>query len=139
MAEALDSGAQTRLFESAAGLFHAGNFLRAKRLFEQAARGPLREMAHSARVHVRMCERRFQQAGRHLQRALTQLPRGDHLYYAIALCRGLSGGLEGAYAHMRRAIEFEPRNRTVARNDPDFAQIGQQPPLCELLYPERMR
>jgi hypothetical protein len=40
---------------------------------------------------------------------------------------------------MKRAIEFEPRNRTIARNDPDFAEIGQQPPLCELLYPERTR
>ena len=96
MAEALDSGAQTRLFESVAGLFQAENFLRAKPLFEQAARGPLREMAHSARVHVWMCERRFRQAEHHLQRALTQLPRSDHLYYAIALCRGLSGGLDGA-------------------------------------------
>jgi tetratricopeptide (TPR) repeat protein len=163
--EALDSQAQTRVFESAIGFFHAGNFLKARQLFEQAAKGPAREMAHSARVHARMCERRIakhelslgtaddlyyyavtlinerrlQQAEQHLQRALAQIPRGDHLYYAIALCRGLSGDLEGAYAHMKRAIEFEPRNRTIARNDPDFAEIGQQPPLCELLYPERTR
>lgn len=141
------------------------DFARAKALFEQAAKGPGREMAHAARVHARMCERRMargqvslrtaeelygyaiallnegqlQPAEQCLQRALALAPRGDHLYYAIALCRGLSGDLEGAYAHMRRAIELQPRNRAVARHDPDFAGIGQQPPLSELLHPEKMR
>jgi hypothetical protein len=40
---------------------------------------------------------------------------------------------------MKRAIELRPQNRVAARNDPDFAEIGEQPPLAELLYPERTR
>lgn len=165
VAQAVDGEGQRRAFESAVGLLHAGNFAKAKALFEQAAKGPGLEMAHSARVRARMCERRIareevslrtpedlygyaialinerqlQSAEQYLQRALALAPRGDHIYYALALCRGLSGDVEGAYAHMRRAIELQPRNRAVARNDPDFAEIGPQPPLSELLYRERMR
>jgi hypothetical protein len=40
---------------------------------------------------------------------------------------------------MRRAIKLQPRNLVVARNDPDFAEIGQRSPLQELLYPEKTR
>jgi len=96
VAEAPDSQAQTRLFESAAGLFHAGNFLRAKPLFEQAARGPLREMAHSARVHVRMCERR---SARHE----LSLRTADDLYgYAVALMN--ERRFQQAEHHLQRAL-----------------------------------
>jgi len=159
----LDAGQQTRAFESAAVLFHSGEFRAAQELFQKAARGPSREMAHAALLHARMCqrrlesskpapqtaedhynvavalvnERRIEAAEHHLRLALAQAPESDHLYYVMALCRGLGGDLDGAYTYMTRAIELEPRNRIAARNDPDFAEIGQQPPLVELLYPER--
>jgi len=162
---ALDSVEQSGAFESAIRYFHAGNFVKARGLFQQAAKGPSRDVAHAARLHVRMCDqrigrpepalhdaeehynyaialinqRRLELAQQHLQRALSLAPRGDHLYYALALCRGLSGDLEGAYTYMKRAIELHPRNRITARNDPDFAEIGQRSPLAYLLHPERTR
>jgi len=160
-----DSAQQSRAFESAIRCFHAGNFVKARELFQQATKGPSRDVAHAARLHVRMCDqriarpepilhtaeehynyaialinqRKLELAEQHLQQALTLAPRGDHLYYALALCRGLSGDLQGAYTHMKRAIELHPRNRTTARNDPDFAEIGQRSPLADLLHPERTR
>lgn len=162
--EHLDTDQQARVFESAAQRFHAGDYGAALEGFRKAARGPSREMAHSAQLYVRMCERRleagaaprtaeehynlavalvnerrFEAAEQHLRAALAEVPDGDHLYYVLALCRGLGGDLAGAYTHMRRAIELRPQNRVMARNDPDFAEIGQQPPLAELLYPERAR
>jgi tetratricopeptide (TPR) repeat protein len=165
LAAVLDSAEQSGAFESAIRCFHAGNFVKARELFQQATKGPSREVAHAARLHVRMCDqriakpeptlhtaeehynyaialmnqRKLELAERHLQQALTLAPRGDHLYYALALCRGLSGDLEGAYTHMKRAIELHPRNRATARNDPDFAEIGQRYPLADLLHPERTR
>lgn len=158
-----DVRAQTHCFDEAMRAFHAGHYSQAMQRFEEAAKGPLREIAHSARLHARMCERRIarpalslktpdehydyavtlinqrqlEQAEKHLLLAIAQSPKGDHLYYALALCRGLGGDLEGAYANLKRAIELQPRNRVTARNDPDFADIGQLPPLGELLYPER--
>jgi tetratricopeptide (TPR) repeat protein len=162
-AEAMDGAEQARAFEAAITLFHRARFASAKELFEKAARGPSREMSHTALLHSRMCDRRIagaaqtpktaeehynyavalmnqrriEAAEQHLRQALAEAPDNDHLYYVLALCRGLGGDLAGACVHMRRAIELQPRNRIMARNDPDFAEIGQQPPLQELLYPEK--
>jgi len=158
-----DSKTQTGLYDQAVRAFQSGGYASALSLFEQAATGPLREMAHSARLHARMCakrlarpdmslrtpdehydyaialinERRLEQAERHLLLAIAQTPKADHLFYALALCRGLAGDLQGAHGNLKRAIELSPRNRLAARNDPDFAEIGQLSPLAELLYPER--
>ena len=154
---------QAASFEAAIREFHAGHYRAALALFEQAATGPVREVAHSARLHARMCasrlakpqlslqspdehydyaialinERRLEQAERHLLQALAQTPKADHLFYALALCRGLAGDLEAAYHNLRRAIELQPKNRVTARNDPDFAEIARVSPILELLYPER--
>jgi tetratricopeptide (TPR) repeat protein len=159
----VDGRQQAETYERAIQLFHARNYAAALPLFEAAAGGPLGGMAHSARLHVRICARRmaasepalrtadehydyaialmntrrFAQAERHLLQAAVEAPKGDHIYYALALCRGLAGDLRAAYAHLKRAIELQPRNRMHARNDPDFARIGQLPPLAGLLYPER--
>ena len=161
--EPLNASQQVETFESAITLFHSGQFGPAQELFRKAARGPSRDVAHAALLHARMCqrrleatppdlqtaedhynfavalinERRMEAAEQHLRLALAQAPNSDHLYYVLALCCGLGGDLAGAYAHMRRAIELRPQNRVTARNDPDFAEIGQLPPLAELLYPER--
>ncbi|MGD0014142.1 MAG: hypothetical protein ABSD56_06925 [Bryobacteraceae bacterium] len=157
-----DERRQAETYERAIHLFHARDYAGALPLFETAAGGPLREMAHSARLHARMCARRmaagepalrsaderydyaialmntrrFAQAERHLLQAAVEAPNGDHIYYALALCRGLVGDIRAAYVHLKRAIELQPRNRMHARKDPDFARIGRLPPLAGLLYPE---
>jgi tetratricopeptide (TPR) repeat protein len=159
-----DPKTQSAVFDQAIRLFHGASYAAAARLFEHAATGPMREMAHSARLHSSMClrrlarpdmsvrtpdehydyaialinERRLEQAERHLLLAIAQTPKAtDHLFYALALCRGLAGDLQSACVNLRRAIELHPRNRAAARNDPDFAEIGKLSPLAELLYPER--
>jgi tetratricopeptide (TPR) repeat protein len=144
-------------------LFHSADYRTARGLFERVALGPIPAMAHSAQLHAVMCarrvavrepslktseehydyaialinERRFPEAERHLTEAIARTPDADHVHYALALCHGLTGDLRSAYAHLRRAIEIAPRNRTAARNDPDFATIARLSPLLELLYPER--
>jgi len=159
----VDSHEQSKSFEQGVRLLQVKDFQRAKECFERAAHGPVREMAHSARLRALMCERRlarrepaletpeehynyavalmnqrrWEEAETHLERAVAQNPRGDHLYYALALCRGWRGDLEGAYRYMKQAIELQPRNLLVARNDPDFAELSQRSPLAELLSPER--
>ena len=83
-----------------------------------------------------MNQRQLVPARKHLTRAIALLPGGGHLYYALALCRGLEGDLSGARSDLQKAIDLDPRSRAAACNDPDFAEIRDLPPLVELLYPE---
>jgi Tfp pilus assembly protein PilF len=155
---------QARIFDQAVEMMHAGNFERAKVLFEQAAAGPSPDMAHASRVHARMCEHRMakatpeltsaedhynfaitlmnqrslEMAEEHLQHAMGMSSDEDHIHYAMALCRGLRGDVEGACKHLVRAIELQPKNRLMARNDPDFAELFSHRPLARLLFPEEV-
>lgn len=157
-----DNRGQSEWFEKAVALFHARKFEQAKEFFERAAGGPAQEMAHAARAYIRMCEqrlnptvpqpttadehyaygiallnqRRLEEAERHLTEAARMAPAADHVYYALALCRGLQGDYQGAGAQLRRAIELQPQTRFLARRDPDFSGLVHQPPIKEILWPE---
>lgn len=151
-------------FEAAMKFFHTRNFKEARELFERAAEGPERDVANRARMHQTMCERRLQQATvnlrspeeyynygiallntrnvvearGHLEKALQMSPPGaDHIHYALAIAQALAGDTASAYENLKRAIELEPRNRIMARQDADFAHLGTQPPFDGLLYPDK--
>jgi len=151
--------AQLKAFEQAARLFHQRKFADARELFAKSSAGPNREMAHNSDLHIRMCDRRLEkpaldlktaeeyynygvaminarnldEAQRHLEAALKLEPRADHVYYAMALAKGLSGDLDGASENLKRAIELEPRNRISARQDADFASFLNQPQIQQAL------
>ncbi len=163
VAQPLDSAKQRGSFESAMKLFHARKLQEAKELFEIAANGPERDVAQRAKLHIAMCDRRLQQqtvklqsaedfynygvalinlrniaeARTHLEQALQMAPGTDHIHYALALAQALSGDTVNAHENLKRAIELEPRNRIIARQDPDFAPLANQPPFDVLLYPEK--
>jgi len=158
-----DSKLQYKTFERGIQLLQKKNYKEAKELFEKAAQGPSLEIASNAQSHVRMCERRLaapppepksseerynlgvalinmrnlEQARKHLAVALDMEPRGDHVYYAMAVCQALSGDASGAYDSLKRAIELQPRNRMVARQDSDLDSVANQPKFSKLLYPEK--
>jgi len=151
---------QPELFEKAIALFRQGRFADARVLFGKAAEGPIIEVAAAARTHARMCglrvdraapvvttaedhynlgvallnQRRLREAEAHLEEALHLAPDGDHIHYALALSRGLSGDIQRASQNLRRAIELQPRNRGQARNDPDFAGLLHQQAIAALLF-----
>ena len=146
-------------FEAAILLFRAGEFRGAKQRFDELAGTSPSEVAHAARAHSRMCEqrlskqplalataddhyhygialinaRRLEEARQEVETALRMAPNADHIHYALALCLGLKGDLAAAHAHLKRAIELQPKNRLLARSDPDFAEIAKRPPLSDLL------
>jgi tetratricopeptide (TPR) repeat protein len=154
---------QLGTFEAAIKLFHARKFKEAREQFLRAADGPERDVAHRARLHATMCERRFEQpavnlrtaeehynygvallntrkveeARTHLGKALEMAPDSDHVLYALALVQALAGDAAGAHDHLKRAIELEPKNRIMARQDTDFATLAGQPQFQALLYPEK--
>jgi len=159
----VDGQRQLAAFEAAMKLFHARNLKDARGLFTLASTGPQRDMAQRARLHVAMCDRRLEQAPvalgtaedyynygvallnarnvpaavEHLEIAVRLAPGADHFCYALGLALALAGDLNGAYGNLKRAIELEPRNRIVARQDADIAHLAGQPPFAALLYPEK--
>lgn len=161
--EETDSERQMKLYEQAIRAFRAENFEAARPLFEQVAAGPRGPVAHTARLHVAICERRSRQplltfesaedhynyavvrinagdlaaAREHLHLARNGNATGDHVYYALAACDALSGDTDSAYENLKRAIEIDPRNRLSARQDPDFAGATQTPLWQQLLYPDK--
>src|SRR5664280_2291054 len=154
---------QMAAFEAAMKLFHARQLTEARVLFQQASAGAERDIAQRSQLHIAMCDRRLQQtlvsfgtaeecynygvalinarnaaeARIHLEKALAIAPGSDHIHYALALAQALSGDLANAQENLRRAIELEPRNRMIARQDADFAPLAHQAPLRALLYPEK--
>lgn len=158
-----DGQRQLSSFEAAMRLFHARKLKDARDLFQRAAEGPERDVAQRAQLHIAMCDRRLQQetvslrsaedyytygvalinsrniseARAHLEKALQMAPGSDHIHYALALAQALAGDLSNAHENLRRAIELEPRNRIIARQDADFAPLANQPPFAALLYPEK--
>lgn len=163
VAQAVTPARQLANFEAAMKLFHARKLQEARDLFATAAEGPERDVAQRARLHIAMCDRRLQQATvslksaeeyynygvallnarnvaearTHLEKALSMAPGTDHIHYAVALAQALSGDSANAYENLKRAIELEPRNRIIARQDADFAPLANQPPFDVLLYPEK--
>jgi tetratricopeptide (TPR) repeat protein len=159
------SARQRENFESAMRLFHERKLKLARDLFQQATEGPERDVAQRARLHAVMCERRVEQetvtlrsaedyynygvvlintrrlmeARSTLEKALELAPGKDHIHYALALAQALGGDPQSAYANLKHAIELEPRNRLLARQDADFAPLANQPPFDALLYPERQQ
>jgi tetratricopeptide (TPR) repeat protein len=154
---------QLAAFDAAIKLFHARQLAEARVLFQQAADGAERDIAQRAQLHIVMCDRRLQpaavsfgtaeeyytygvalinarnvaEARTQLEKALAIAPGSEHIHYALALAQALAGDLASAQVNLRRAIELEPRNRLLARQDADFAPLAHQAPFRSLLYPDK--
>jgi tetratricopeptide (TPR) repeat protein len=160
----IDGKEQVRLFDEAKGKFLKRDFTGARELFRKATTGPDVALAHSSSMHVNMCDRRLTQpaapstpeehytagvaalnggalaeAERLLTHALKSNDGASHYHYALALCLGMKGDLDGCHRHMSRAIEIDPQNRITARNDLDFQSIARQSPIKELLHADKNR
>ena len=158
-----DAAAQLTAFEAGMKQFHGRHLAAARELFERAAAGPERDVANRARQNMAMCDSRLQrdtvkpqsaedyynygvalintrklaEARQNLEKALGLAPAADHVHYALALALALAGDMEAARGHLERAIELEPRNRIMARQDADFALVARHPVIDALLYPEK--
>lgn len=153
----------TEQYESAVRLFQEQKYEKAKGLFEKVAGAGWPEMADRARVYLNACNQRLErqatqartpeehynlavtlinarkldEAEPHLQKTLKAQPRADHAYYALATLQALKGDIESSLGSLKTAIEIEPRNRYLARNDHDFAALTEDPRFADLAYPEK--
>ncbi len=148
-------------YDKAVRYFNNRRFAMALPWFEKIVGGPNSSLRHRAEVHARICRRQIEsnkvklrtvddyynygiklvndrqldEAEKHFQKALKMAPKGDHVYYAYAVARALSGDAEGASVNLKRAIELNGRNRLLARSDSDFSKIVRHPLITELLWP----
>lgn len=157
---------QLKAYEEAIGFFSRRDLKGALARFRDAAAGPDSHVADKARSYAQVCERRtrdfepqlqtaedhfnygverlnerdFDRAMHYFERALVLQPGAEHVYYTMALCCGLAGDGTGACENLKRAIDLEPKNRILARQDPEFAAIVPQfPALRALLYDSAVR
>jgi tetratricopeptide (TPR) repeat protein len=155
---------QLKLYEEALKHFQQQKFAKAKETLEDVVKGPSRELADRAKVHLRICEQRisrvpaavpksaedhytqgvalmnlgrWDEAREHLDRARKAAPKADHIVYAMAALDCLTGEADSAMENLKIAIQLRPENRYHARNDEDFAFLQEDPRFTELLYPER--
>lgn len=150
---------QFAAFQEGIRLFTARNFTSACEAFARAVQGPAADIADKARSYLQICERKttkpdlqfqtaedhfnygverlnardIEQARLHLGRALDIQPDADHILYTMALSCGLAGDGNAACENLKRAIEIEPRNRILARQDPDFTALAHQYPALRSL------
>lgn len=149
---------QQEIYSEAMRAFWAGDYEQAMALFEQAASGRDISVAESARMHIRMCQRRLEaaqnalktpeehylyavslmnaqqygEARPHLEKAVAADPRPDY-HYALALTLGMLGNIDAAAASLRNAIEADAAFRKMAKNDPDFAPLLENAIIRETL------
>jgi tetratricopeptide (TPR) repeat protein len=150
---------QMKQWEEAVRMFSQKQFSAANDRFALAATGPAAHISDKARSYAQICSRKMNGAEvdlhtaddhfnygverlnardmdvarRHLNRALAMEPDGEHILFTLALCCGLAGDGAGACENLRRAIALEPRNRILARQDPEFSALAQQLPALRAL------
>jgi len=150
-------------YEAAVRLLQQQKFEKAKVLFEKVMATAPPELLDRARVHLNTCRQRLERhaapirtpedhynmavalinsgnledAEQHLNRTLKLTPRADHAYYALAAVQSLKGDVENALDNLKTAIDLQPRNRYLARNDRDFTALTEDPRFAELAYPEK--
>ena len=156
--------AQLKTYDEALALFHQQKFGRAKQELEEVLKGPSKELADRARVHLKIAEQRMKPSSEqnpksaedHYQRGVAMMnigrwdearesldkarkaaPKADHIHYALAALDCLTGEADAALENLKVAIQLRPENRYHARNDEDFAFLQEDPRFTELLYPEK--
>lgn len=150
---------QMKQWEEAVRLFSQKKFGPAQARFMEAAGGPAAHISDKARSYAQICARKttnsevdlqtsddhfnygverlnardMDVARRHLDLALSMEPNGEHILFTLALCCGLAGDGQAACENLRRAIALEPKNRILARQDPEFLALAQQLPALRAL------
>jgi tetratricopeptide (TPR) repeat protein len=154
-----NSQKQLQAWEHAVQLFTQKRYEEACAIFREVASGPAAHIADKARSYLQICERKTArhapdlqtvedyfncgverlnagdtvQARSHFSRALAIRPDADHILYTLALCCGISGDGTGACENLKRAIYLDPRNRILARQDPEFSPLFAQFPALRAL------
>jgi tetratricopeptide (TPR) repeat protein len=78
---------------------------------------------------------RLDEASRHLEQARRQQSDHEQVLYLLAVVETQRGCLGDAADFLQRAIELNPENRSIARNDPDLEPLRSNALVRSLLEP----
>lgn len=73
------------------------------------------------------------EALRHLEAALSERPDSDDVQYLLAVTKAVAGEHSTAVIHLQRAIELNPDNRFLARNEPSFETLQDEDSFQKLV------
>lgn len=68
-----------------------------------------------------------------LRLAHAQEPENDHVLYMLAMVSALRRRADETVAYLRRAVELNPENRALARQESDFDAVREYEPFRQLL------
>jgi len=152
-------------YERALSLLHKKQYSEAADRFQAViADNPSeQEIADRCRVYVRICKRsmdekiqplkrledyyyqgivesnrqQYDEALKHLDRALKLDPKNDRVVYLIASTLALKGERDQALVSLQEAIGLNPLNRTHAQQDPDFDLLREDEMFLALVAPRQ--
>ncbi|QOY88241.1 hypothetical protein [Paludibaculum fermentans] len=156
--DGMTAKSQTELFAQAMKSFTSGDYRAAADVFEQASQGPSIAVNESAQMYKRMCQQRIEReapqlrtaedhynfavglmnagkyvdARKHLETAVDAGSESLHLY-ALVIVEGMTGAIDSAARHLRKAIQADRGLRSIARTDADFQPLLQHPQIREVL------
>ena len=122
-----------------------------------------REIADRCRAYLRVCERdmgekvlplkrvddyyyqgvlesnrqRYDEALKHLDRALKMDPKDDRVLYTMASTQALKGDREQALSALKEAIGMNAANRIHAQQDPDFDPLRDDDAFIDMVTPPK--
>lgn len=157
--------AAVKNFETAVRYFQKQNYNKAKEILEKLVSIAPPEVADRARVHLRLCLQRLDQATaapktageyhvlgvaelnarnldlavEHLSKAYKLQPKQEEIRYALAAAHALQGNADAALEHLKAAIELRPQDRFQARHDEDFQSLTGDPRFKSLVLGEDSR
>ena len=120
-----------------------------------------RDLHERSRTHLRVCDRQMTPAAakpktpeelvyaatvalnnaaqdeslRHLQQAIGQNPDDECAHYMLAVVHAQADRPDLAISHLERAVDLEPENRKLARQEPDFESLRETEQVQQLLKP----
>ena len=152
-------------YDHALGLLRRRDYSSAADAFEKVIKNypEEKEMADRCRIYRSVCEReqsekvlplkkaedyyfqvivesnrqQYDEALKHLDKALKMSPRDDRFLYATAATQALKGERDQALTLLKEAIEANPENRIHAQNDPDFDPLSDDDAFIDLVSAER--
>jgi tetratricopeptide (TPR) repeat protein len=153
-------------YEIGIRLMHAEEFEKAKHCFAELISGNIEELEiqERAKVLLQACEKRIHEKARsvlrsaddyynvgvaelnrreldaaidHLLHALKAMPKGDHIFYALATANALKGNRDQAIGYLKEAIQYRGENRFLASRDSDFESLYDDAEFRQILNPEK--